>query len=164
MNMLISELQMLAGDWRSWIVVGLLAVLAVQSVGMYFMCPYINGTAEITDEEVENARTARFRPGPRFAIMMFSGIGLSLAGLFMINAGFTPLIALSALVIGVVVIQTEPMRSRIRENRRQVALHRDAEVEVQGNAQARLRISQGSLALANVFMALALVVALIAFR
>ena len=39
MNMLISELQMLASDWRSWIAVGVMGALVLHSLKYYFMCP-----------------------------------------------------------------------------------------------------------------------------
>ena len=163
MNMLISELQMLASDWRSWIVVGLMAALALQSVIYYMMCPYVNGRAKITDEAVADAQTRSFKPGYRFGLMMLSGITMTVVGLFMIAEGTHPTIALAAMVAGIVIIQTEPTRSMIRENTFSLVANRDAEETKQQAAQLRLRGSHRELVTKNVVLLGGLTAGLLAF-
>ena len=70
MNMLISELQMLASDWRSWIVVALMGALVLQSVVVFFLCPYVHGKATITVKGIGFSRSpflkcAVVEPDPR---------------------------------------------------------------------------------------------------
>ncbi|MEM7423465.1 MAG: hypothetical protein AAF334_07060, partial [Pseudomonadota bacterium] len=98
------------------------------------------------------------------AFVMLSGILLATTGLFMIAEGVHPALALVALVVGVVVMQTEPSRNRIREQRRQVALHRDSSAETVEHVRSRLRISQRELAMMNIGLALALAIGLAVFR
>ncbi|MGD1925307.1 MAG: hypothetical protein ACFB03_14130 [Paracoccaceae bacterium] len=163
MNMLISELQMLAGDWRSWIVVALMALIAVHSIVYFFMCPYVNGRATISDTAVSEARGTQFKHGIRLGIMMVAGIVLTLAGLFMIAEGVKPAFALAAMVAGMVITQTEPTRSMIRENTQRVVALRDAEPLVREAAQNRLRGTHRELVMTNVALLAALVVGIAVF-
>lgn len=163
MNMLISELQMLAGDWRSWVVVGLMLLVALHSIVYYYMCPYAHGRASITDDAVSDAQSRVYKPGLRFGIMMLLGIILTVAGLFMIADGVKPTLALAAMVMGIVIIQTEPTRSVIRENTQRLVANRDAESVRQEAAQLRLRGSHRELVAKNVVLLGALVTGLLAF-
>ena len=163
MNMLISELQALAADPWSWAVVALMAAFAIQSVGVLMMCPYVHGRAEITDAEVAAARDDGINPGPRFAMLMLAGVALVLAGLFMIAGGTAPKIALAALVVGIVLIQTEPARLLIRHHKTRVIAHRDAAPEVREGERDRLRSSHFQLAGTNVVIALGLAAGLSGF-
>ena len=163
MNMLISELQMLASDWRSWIVVGLMAALALHSVVYYLMCPYVNGRANITDTAVSDAKGRSFKPGFRFGLMMLAGIAMTVAGLFMIAEGKSPTIALAAMVAGIVIIQTEPTRSMIRENTQSLIANRDAQGTKFEAVQMRLRGSHRELVAKNVVLLGALTAGLLAF-
>lgn len=163
MNMLINELQSLSADWRSWIVVGCMAVLALASVAARLGCPHVRGVYDPTDEEVKAAQSAKFSAGWRFGVMIVAGIALTLAGLFMIAGGIRPALALGALVLGILIIQTEPARLQIRENQRQVIGSRDAGAAVLAGARARLRTSHQSLVLVNVVLLVALVAGLVAF-
>lgn len=163
MNMLISELQMLAGDWRSWIVVGLMGALVVQSVAVFFLCPYVNGKANITNEAVAEARESVFKPGARYGIMMVIGIVLTLTGLFMIAEGTRPTIALAAMVAGIVIVQTEPTRTIIRENTQRVISLRDALDTKREAAELRLRGSHIELVTKNFVLLAALIAGLLAF-
>ncbi|MEM7211039.1 MAG: hypothetical protein AAF479_03950 [Pseudomonadota bacterium] len=163
MNMLISELQMLASDWRSWIVVALMAFVATHSIVYYFMCPYAHGRASITDDAVQDAQSQNYRPGLRFGLMMIVGITLTLMGLFMIAEGIRPTLALVAMVGGIVIVQTEPTRSVIRENTIRLIANRDAEPIRQQASQMRLRGSHRELVTKNVILLTALVAGLLAF-
>ena len=163
MTMLIDELQMLTGDWRSWIVVTLMAGIAILSVVHLFACPYVRGTKKLTDDEVETARSTPFRPGWRFGMMMVLGVALALAGLFMIANGIKPTIALALMVGGLVIVQTEPARLRIRDSKQKVVACRDAAGEVRRLAQDRLRSSHRQLAGTNVVLLGGLVGAMLAF-
>ena len=163
MNMLISELQMLASDWRSWIVVGLMTAVALHSVVYYLMCPYVNGRANITDDAVSAAKNRQFKPGVRFGMMMITGIAMTVIGLFMIAEGNNPTIALAAMVAGIVIIQTEPTRSMIRENTQSLVAHRDAQETKQVAVQMRLRGSHRELVTKNMVLLGALTAGLLAF-
>ena len=161
--MLIEELQGLSADWRSWIVVGCMAALAAFSVIARFSCPYVRGLNTPTDEQVAEAKEHRFSAGWRFGLMMVAGIALTLVGLFMIAGGIRPALALGLMVLGIVIIQTEPARLLIRDNERVVVASRDAGAAVLDVARARLRNSHQSLVLMNVGLLAALTVGLIAF-
>ena len=163
MNMLIEELQGLAADPRSWIVVALMAILAGVSVFKFFRCPHAAGTYAPTDEEVEAARSAGAAIGPRFGLMMLVGIGMTLAGLFMIAGGVRPTLALALMVVGIVVIQTEPYRLQIREQIRAVIAARDAPAATVDGARDRLRSNQLALALTNVVLLAGLIAGLMVF-
>ena len=163
MNMLISELQMLAGDWRSWLVVGLMGVLVAHSVVYYFVCPYVHGRATITDEAVAEARECAFTPGVRYGVMMLLGIILTVTGLFMIAEGIRPTIALTAMVIGIVILQTEPTRTIIRENTQRVISLRDDIDGKREAAELRLRGSHIELVTKNLVLLTALILGLLAF-
>ena len=163
MNMLISELQMLASDWRSWIVVGLMAVVALHSLVYFAMCPYAHGRANITDEAVLHARANVFKPGIRFGAMMVTGIVLTITGLFMIAEGVKPTLALAAMVAGIVIVQTEPTRSAIRENTQSVIARRDEVEQVQIVAKERLRSTHIELVTKNMVLLCALIAGLLAF-
>ena len=163
MNMLIEELQGIAADPRSWVVVALMAVIAGISVMRLWMCPHISGTYQPSDDEVERARDQGFRVGWRFGLLMLVGAGVTLAGLFMIAGGIKPTIALGLVVVGIVVIQTEPFRLQIREQQRMVVASRDASAAVLDGARDRLRANQTSLALTNLVLLAGLIAGLLAF-
>ncbi len=163
MNMLISELQMLAADWRSWVVVVLMAVVAGRSLIVLMMCPYANNTADISDEMAQKAARTPYSAGRRFLLMMLIGIVCSLAGLFMIAHGIKPAIALALLVGGVLLTVTEPPRLRIRDNTsRLIASHLGTEASQDAELR-RLRTSHHELVIMNVLVLVALIAALLAF-
>ena len=163
MNMLISELQMLASDWRSWIVVGVMGALVLHSLTYYFMCPYVHGRANITDEAVVEARERVFKPGARYGLMMVLGIVLTVTGLFMIADGVKPTLALAAMVAGIVIVQTEPTRTVIRENTQRVISLRDDETSKLEAAALRLRGSHVELVVKNLVLFAALIAGILAF-
>jgi len=162
-TMLIEELQALSADWRSWLVVGLLALVSLYSVGEYFRCPYARGTARIDDDEMQAAQRTGTVAGPRFALTMLAAVALTLTGLFMIAEGVKPALALAALVTGIVLIQTEPPRLRAREYRTLVAARRDGPPEALADARYRLRTSYRELALTNVVLLSGVTGVLLAF-
>ena len=163
MNMLIEELQSLANDPRSWIVVILMGLLALVSVFQATRCPLLSDKSEFSDDDVTQAKIVRKNIGPRFALFMMAGFGLTLLGLFMITYGVKPTIALAAMVVGIVIIQTEPAKLRIREARRQVIASRDAPQDVRSGAISRLRASYTGLAGLNTALLVCLIGGLLAF-
>lgn len=163
MNMLISELQMLASDPRSWLVVAVMAALVVHSLVYFFMCPYAQGRANITDEAVLEARQSTFKPGARYGVMMIVGIILTITGLFMIAEGIKPTLALAAMVAGIVIVQTEPTRTIIRENTQRVISFRDDTGTKLEAAQIRLRGSHIELVVKNLVLLGALIAGMLAF-
>jgi hypothetical protein len=163
MNMLLEEITMLAADPRAWIAVGLMVLVAGHSIGLLFLCPYSRGRATITDEEVIAAQGQDFFVGSRFGLMMIGGIALTVGGLFMIASGTKPALALIAMVAGLVITQTEPVRLRIREGKSLVKANRDAEPATAELMRERLHAGHKELALSNVVMLVALTAGLLAF-
>lgn len=163
MKMLVEELQLLAADPWSWVVVGLLAVIAAHSAVMLIACPYVRNRATITDAEVDEAKSAGTAPGGRFLALMVGGITLTLAGLFMIAEGAAPKIALAALVAGIFLIQTEPVRLSIRQSKTRLISHRDADPGIVEGDRDRLKGGHWNLAGINLALVLALCAALLAF-
>ncbi len=163
MNMLIEELQSLASDWRSWVVVGVMAVMAMVSVFQTFKCPWLHGNINPSKEEISDAKIMRKTVSPRFAVVMMAGFVLTLTGLLMIASGVKPTLALAAMVVGLVIIQTEPARLRIREARRLVLAATDEPQDAQIGARVRLRSNYRELAALNVGVLVCLVGGMLAF-
>ena len=163
MNMLIEELQMLSANPWSWVVVGLMALFTAYSITLLFACPYSHNRAEISDADVVAAKDHSFKPGGRFILLMLGGVALTLAGLFMIAKGISPALALAALVIGIVLIQTEPAQLMIRECKNTVVACRDLGDEQRIAAQDRLRASHRSLAITNLVLLMGVTAGLVAF-
>lgn len=161
--MLIEELQGLAADPRSWAIVGLMALVSAISLFRLWRCPHIAGTYRPSDEEVDAARNDSGRIGPRFGLMMLVGAALTLTGLFMIAGGVRPTIALGLMVVGIVVVQTEPHRLLIRQQTRMVVASRDAPAPALAGVRDRLRGNQRALALTNLVLLAGLVAGLLAF-
>ena len=163
MNMLIDELNMLSNDPKSWIVVLLLAGFAVHAIVGLLMCPYAHGKRSFSQEEVSEARLHKFRPGMRFPIMMLLGVALALAGLFMIASGTRPALALAMLVAGIVIMQTEPARLQLREQKFAVVAATDGPEDKLMSARDRLRGSHRTLAVTQATIVIGVVGILLAF-
>ena len=163
MNMLIEELQILAADWRAWVVVAVMGIVAVFSVFQAVRCPLLMGTSNPNEKDVADAKIIQTNIGPRFALLMLAGFCLTLSGLYMIAYGIKPALALAALVIGIVIIQTEPARLRIREGRRMVLASSDGSSDSQTTARTRLRGSYRELAAVNVGILVCLIGGMLAF-
>lgn len=163
MNMLIEELQSLAADWRSWVVVSVMGVMAAFSVFQTFKCPWLHGNINPSDDEIADAKILRKTVSPRFAIVMMIGFVLTLTGLLMISQGVKPTLALAAMVIGLVIIQTEPARLRIREARRMVLASTNGPDDAQIGARSRLRSNYRELAALNVGVLVCLIGGMLAF-
>ena len=163
MNMLIEELQTLAADWRSWLVVGIMAILAVISLVQALRCPMLMGTHEPDPGEVADAKIVQKNVGMRFGIMMLAGFALTLLGLMMITYGVSPTLALGALVVGIVIIQTEPARMKIREARRSVLASIDGPADTNVAARGRLRGSYREMAVVNLGILICLTGAMLTF-
>lgn len=163
MNMLIDELNMLSDDPKSWLVVLLLAGFAVHAIVGVLMCPYAHGKRAFSDEEVAEARTHKFRPGLRFPVMMMLGVALALAGLFMIASGTRPTMALAMLVAGILLLQTEPGRLQLREQKFAVVAASGGPEAQLTSARARLRGSHRALALTQATIVVGVVGILLAF-
>ncbi|MEO1491460.1 MAG: hypothetical protein AAFV19_04825 [Pseudomonadota bacterium] len=163
MNMLIEEIQMLANDPKSWVAVALMVLIAGHSVATVLLCPYSHGKAKIDDIEVSQARGQVFTVGARFGLMMVVGIALTVGGLFMIASGTKPALALIAMVSGLVITQTEPVRLRIREGKSSVIANRDSDETTAELMRGRLHSDQKELALSNVVTLAALVGGLLVF-
>ena len=163
MNMLIAELNRMSDDPKSWIVVLLLAGFAIHSIASLLLCPYVHGKKEFTPQEVAEARAHRFEPGVRFAVMMVFGIVLTLTGLFMIPYGIRPTIALLLLVVGMLLLQTEPARLQLREQKVAVIASAGGPEEKELSARDRLRGSHRTLAAVQATMVFGVAGVLLAF-
>lgn len=163
MNMLIEEVQTLATDWRSWVVIGVMALLALVSLFQAIRCPLLMGTHKTDPKTVDEAKIIRKNIGLRFAFVMMAGFALTLTGLLMITYGVKPTLALAAMVLGLVIIQTEPARMKIREARRTVLAAGDGPEDTQKAARGRLRGSYRELAAINLGILVCLTGAMVAF-
>lgn len=163
MNMLLEELQALAADPRSWAVVAVMLFVSGRSFFVMLWCPHVRGVSNISDDQVAQAQSNPFEPGMRFGFMMVIGIALTVLGLFMIASGTQPTLALAALVAGIVAVQTEPARLRIRESKQRLIARRDAAADVLAIERDRLSGSHRELAITNFLIMAALIMALMSF-
>ncbi|MEM1160437.1 MAG: hypothetical protein AAGJ28_05850 [Pseudomonadota bacterium] len=164
MSMLIEEMQSLASNPGAWIVVLVMAGIGAVSLMELLACPVARGRHTPSDEDVRAAKEKGFQAGWRFGLMMLTGGVLTTAGLFMIAYGIKPAFGLGAVVLGILLVQTEPHRLQIREGRRMViAAHHDGDAVLDG-ARDRLRSGQMALAVSNIVLLLALVAGLMAFK
>lgn len=161
--MLLEELQQLAANPLSWSIVFVLAGLSAYALMLLTRCPYVMNTAIVSETEVSLAQNAPMRPGTRFVVWMLAGIALTIAGLYMINFGIQPTLALGALVAGVVMIQTVPSYYHIRENRHRVVAGMNAPDDLRAGMRDRLRSSYRELATTNIVLLLAVTGALLVF-
>ncbi|MEM6906109.1 MAG: hypothetical protein AAF568_09465 [Pseudomonadota bacterium] len=114
MNMLLDTLAQLHTQPLTWIAVGLLAILSLFAFGDWLLCPVLHHKKDIS---VDEAKAAGYRPvvaGPRFFFVMVGGIGLTIAGLYMIQAPVRPDIGFVMILAGLVIMQTEPIRQQLR--------------------------------------------------
>ena len=81
----------------------------------------------------------------------------------MIAYGIKPTIALGLLVLGVVVVQTEPARLRIRESTNRVIAMNDRGGQALLIARQRLQGDHRELVIMNVVLLFALIAALLTF-
>lgn len=163
MNMLIEELENLSTDPLAWIVVAIMAILSLIAMVQYMRCPLGRGIATITDEQTRAAQNNQNKIGPRFGLMMMGAMALAVTGLFMIADGVNTVLALILVIVGIVLIQTEPARLRIRDQTTQVLAYRDAPEQAQADARYRLRAGYRELAARNFALLAGVVAALLAF-
>lgn len=163
MTALIETLQRASANPYAWVIVGLIALVAAISVYKWRTCPYLCGTIDIGQDESQARVDRPFVAGPRFVIVMLTGIAAMVVGLTLVSREVNPLLALLLIVVGVFAVQTEPAMLRIRE-----ATERLVAAQIQGPDQVaaaaeRLRYAHIWLVTANFTLLLAVVLALLAF-
>ena len=114
MEMILSGVAVLKHDWRAWVVLGLVALKALFSVWMYFRCPYACGRRAPTTEEISAAKAYRFTAPQSFLLLMLAGIGLAIAGLYLLNNPERAPLALGLLVLGGFIFSSEPNRLAVK--------------------------------------------------
>ncbi|MEM8791174.1 MAG: hypothetical protein AAGE80_06125 [Pseudomonadota bacterium] len=115
MNNFLTTLQSLSTFWETWVCVALLAAMGIASVVHRLRCPYINGKKIASYDEARTAIDSPIFAGPRSLGLMLAGIAMSIAGLYMLYGAISPGIGFSLIIVGLVIMQTEPIRLRIRE-------------------------------------------------
>lgn len=163
--MLVEELQAISGDWRAWVVVGLLALVALRSVvGLVQSSRGVaNIQSSVSPEQARAYVTARHVSAPRFAIAMLAGFVASVTGLIMLSYGIKPAIALLLLAAGLFVIQTEPTRLTVRQSEYRVIAAAQQDEEAVTRATERLCSDQFKLVIINVSLVAAFAAGLLAF-
>ncbi|MEO0621148.1 MAG: hypothetical protein AAFU49_12745 [Pseudomonadota bacterium] len=115
MTMLIDELRQLAANPFTWASVPVLLAFLLYALYRRRCCPLLHRTLTITPEQARASADQPYTAGPRFALLMLVGIVATIASLKLIADGTYPTLAFYLLVAGVFVIQTEPVRLRLRE-------------------------------------------------
>ncbi|MGB0507870.1 MAG: hypothetical protein ACPGGK_16915 [Pikeienuella sp.] len=120
METLFNSLSDLGSNPVAWAVVGLVALKALGSIWMVVKCPIQCGTRKIQQEEAKAKAEGQFNPPLSMLWLTLAGIGLAVAGLYMISEPDSGPLALGMLVVGVFIFMTEPSRLRVTASMRGV--------------------------------------------
>lgn len=132
----------LSGDWRAWLVAGLVALKALHAVWCSFRCPVANGILSPTEAQIAAARARNHAPPPEYLAIMLGGMGLAIGGLYFLHSEIYGPLALGALVIGIFMFSTEPNRLSVRSAMMQV-------FAADGESQDRLALARERLKIAH---------------
>lgn len=163
MNMLVMTLQTLGQNPFAWGAVGVLAVIALISLWRYRTCDQLCEDPAGDREQARAYLNRRVAEGPRYFLLMIAGIAAMIAGLALIAGDVRPAIGFFVLVAGALIVQTEPLRQRIRTAAARVIAAGGGDADRRGVAQASLRDSHRSLVTANFLLVAALTLMLLAF-
>jgi len=152
MNELIETFGMVSRDPVTWIGVAAMVMLGLGAAYRWRSCPHICGTAEISREDAIARLQNPLMAGPRYFLTMLAGIVAILTGLGLIAQEISPPKAFLLLLAGVYLVQTEPIRLRIRESTDRLIAAEAEGPEAVEIARERLRSDH----LFHVFMNLAL--------
>lgn len=152
----------LSGDWRAWLVAGLVALKALYAVWCSFRCPVANGLAAPSDAQIEIARANHYAPPPTYLAIMLGGMGLAIGGLYFLHSETYGPLALGALVIGIFMFSTEPNRLSVRNAMMQVFAATGSSEDRLALARERLKIAHRNRALIEAGIA-AVVLALLLY-
>lgn len=164
MNMLVMTLQSLGESALAWGAVGLLALAAMVSILSYARCERRCAEGSLRDgRAAREYLDQRVAAGPRYLALMLSGIAAMVAGLAMIAGDMRPDLGFFILVAGIVVVQTEPLRQRIRIADARVAAAPADDADQRGLARDNLRDSHRALVVTNVALTVLVALGLLAF-
>jgi len=163
MNMLIETLHQVGTNPYSWVVVALIAAVALFSLYHWLRCPYLNHRREITRTDLAAESDRPFVAGPRFVIVMLAGIGAIFTGLGMILHHLYPPLALLLIVVGVLAVQIEPALLRIRGAVTRLIGAQLEGPEAVASAEERLRYAHIGVVSTSFVILFAAVLGLLAF-
>jgi hypothetical protein len=163
MSMLIQTLHQASANPDSWIIVGLIAAVALFSVYKWRACPYLCHTKSISLDESLRQQDHPFAAGPRFVLVMSAGIAAILIGLSLVSQQVNPLLALLLIVAGVFAVHFEPALLGMQDSVRRVVSAQCQGPEAVAAAEERLRYAHIWLVGANFILLIAVVLVLLAF-
>jgi hypothetical protein len=120
MEMIVHSVSALGEDWRAWLVAALVGLKALHSLWISLRCPIMRGVASISEEMVAEGKTFQLRPPFSFLLLMLTGIGLAIGGLYLLNSATYGPRALGMMVIGIFIFTTEPMRLFVNATKMEV--------------------------------------------
>lgn len=167
MNMLVQTLERLGSDPWAWTAVAVAGVLAMVSFVRYRTCPHLNrrpgraGRPRGDQAAALDYLNRRVAAGPCYFALIAAGVVAAVSGLTMIAWDSRPAIGFFVLLAGVLVLQTEPQRQRIRIASARVVAAQSTERRIV--AREALRDGHRSLVLANLMIAIAVAAGLAAF-
>ncbi|MBY8975723.1 hypothetical protein KHP62_07895 [Rhodobacteraceae bacterium NNCM2] len=163
MNNLLVTLAGLSDLWMTWAAVALLAVMGVTAYMNRVMCPYAKGDCHATVDEARQALSRRIFAGPRFFLTMVSGVAVTVVGLSLIYKNLYPGLGFFLTILGLVVMQTEPIRLQIREAQNRVVAASTMGGEALQNAVETLRGKHQWLVGIHFVILIGVVAAILAF-
>lgn len=163
MNMLIQTLHQASANPYSWAIVGLIALVTLLSVYKWRACPYLSRTKAISLDESHEQLNRTFVAGPRFVLVMLSGIAAILIGLTLVSRQVNPLLALLLVVAGVFAVHLEPALLRVQDSALRVVSAQCQGPDAVSTAEERLRYAHIWLVGANFSLLVAVVLVLLAF-
>lgn len=163
MNMLIETLGMVSRDPLAWAGVGLMLLLGLVSAWQWVACPHLCGRAVVDPTEARTRIDRPFVAGPGFFLAMLAGIAAILTGLGLISAAVQPVNAFLLVLVGVYIVQTTPIRLRIREAVDRVIVAETEGADAVAIARDRLRSGHLYLVAMNLILAGTVSAGLLAF-
>ncbi|MEM7496449.1 MAG: hypothetical protein AAF371_00490 [Pseudomonadota bacterium] len=139
MNMLIETLSKVSSHPIAWLCVAAVASMALLSVVHFAMCPFVKGRYDPDEKRALRHLDRPVIAGPRYFLVMTSGILSMIAGLWMIATETHPLIAFFIVAAGICIVQIAPLRLRLHEAYDRVVAADRESAEAGEVARARLK-------------------------
>ena len=113
MEMLLDNLSGLGSNPFAWAVAALAGLRALFTIYTSRTCPIKSGEYQVSREEAVEAANTVFNPPRSFLFLVLFGIALAIGGLYMLQDSEYGGLALGAIVVGVFIFMTEPMRLQV---------------------------------------------------
>ena len=113
MEMLLDNLSGLGTNPFAWAVAALAGLRALITIFTARTCPIRSGEYQVSREEAVEAANTVFNPPRSFLFLVLFGIALAIVGLYMLQDSKYGGLALGAIVVGVFIFMTEPMRLQV---------------------------------------------------